>query len=433
MRPSIYFFFIVLLFGAFSFPQEKVIVINADCPIQPVCADYIQSGIEKAVEENAQCLIIQLNTPGGLLKSTRIIVTKILQSKIPVVVYVSPSGSQSASAGVFITLAANIAAMAPGTNIGAAHPVSLQGVQDSIMMEKATNDAAAFIRSISEKRNRNIEWAEDAVRKSISITETEALDLNVIDFIAKDLSDLLEKIDGKEIEVAGEIKTLNTKNAMIINLDMTFGQKILNILSDPNLTYILFMLGIYGLFFELYNPGSLFPGIIGGISLILAFYSMHTLPINFAGIALIILSVILFILEIKVVSHGALSIGGIISLFLGSIMLIDTESVLDAMEISMELIILMVVLTASFFLFAISYGIKAQKKKTVTGVEGLVGEIGETVTDLAPTGEIKVHGEFWKAESIAGEIKKGEKVEVVEVSNLKLNVKTAKQKDSEGN
>lgn len=423
MRLSFYIVSAIILFCAVCYSQGKVIVINADCAIQPACADYIQSGIEKATEENAECLIIKLNTPGGLLKSTRIIVTQILQSKIPVVVFVTPAGSQSASAGVFITLAANIAAMSPGTNIGAAHPVTLQGVQDSVMMEKATNDAAAFIRSISEKRNRNIEWAEDAVRKSLSITETEALKLNVIDFIAEDVPDLLKKIDGLEIEIGGETKTLATNDAVIFNLDMTFGQKILNILSDPNLTYILFMLGIYGLFFELYNPGSLFPGIIGGISIILAFYSMNTLPINFAGIALIILSIILFILEIKVVSHGALSIGGIISLFLGSIMLIDTDSVLEAMEISMELIIFMVVLTASFFLFAISFGIKAQKKKTVTGIEGLVGEIGKTVTHLKPEGEIKVHGEFWKAESITGEIKKGEDVEVVEVSNLKLKVK----------
>jgi len=421
-----YLFYIisaVIFFGNISLPQGKVIVINADCAIHPACADYIQSGIEKATEDSAECLIIMLNTPGGLLKSTRIIVTSILQSKVPIVVYVSPSGSQAASAGVFITLAANIAAMSPGTNIGAAHPVTLQGTQDSIMMEKATNDAAAFIRSITEKRNRNIEWSEDAVRKSLSITENEALKLNVIDIVATDITDLLEQIDGLIVEVDSHDRKLNTKNAAIINLDMTFGQKLLSIISDPNLAYILFMLGIYGLFFELYSPGAMFPGIIGGISIILAFYSMHTLPVNYAGLALIILSIILFILEIKIVSHGALSIGGVISLFLGSVMLIDTDSVLEAMEISMELIIFMVVLTASFFLFAISLGIKAQKKKAVTGIEGLIGEIGKTVTKLSPAGGIKVHGEFWDAESISGEIKEGTEVEVVEVFNLKLKVK----------
>ena len=414
---------LILLLIITCFPQGKVIVINADMAIHPPGADYINSGIEKAIEENAECLIIKLNTPGGLLKSTRVIVTQFLQSEIPIIVYVSPSGSQAASAGVFITMAAHIAVMAPGTNIGAAHPVTLQGTQDTVMMEKATNDAAAFIRTISEKRNRNIKWGEDAVRKSLSITETEALDLNVIDIIAKDINDLLEQIDGKEVETSKGVKALRTKNAEIIILEMTFAQKLLSVLSNPNIAYILLMLGIYGLFFELYNPGALFPGIIGGICLILAFYSMHTLPVNYAGLALIILSIILFLLEIKIVSHGALTIGGVISLFLGSMMLIDPESILEAMEISMELIIFIVVLTSAFFIFAITLGIKAQRKKPTTGTEGLIGEIGKTVTKLSPSGEITVHGEFWTAECLEGEIEEGADVEVVVVQNLKLKVK----------
>lgn len=418
-----YIIIAVVIFFIDIQPQGKVVVINADVPIQPASVDYIQSGIAKSIELNAECLIINLNTPGGLLKSTRVIVTKFLQSEIPIVVYVYPSGSQAASAGVFITMAAHIAAMAPGTNIGAAHPVSLQGGQDSVMMGKATNDAAAFIRTISEKRNRNIQWGEDAVRKSLSITETEALDLHVIDIIAKDVNDLLHQLDGRKIEIMDSIKTLHTKNAEVITLDMTFAQKILSILSDPNIAYILLMMGIYGLFFELYNPGAMFPGIIGGICLILAFYSMHTLPVNYAGLALILLSIILFVLEIKVVSHGALSIGGIISLFLGSMMLIDTESLLEAMEISMELIILIVVLTTLFFVFAISLGIKAQRRKPTTGPEGIIGERGRTITRLSPSGEISVHGEYWEAESLEGEIKKGESVEVIEIANLKLKVK----------
>ena len=418
-----YIIIAVVIFFIDIQPQGKVVVINADVPIQPASVDYIQSGIAKSIELNAECLIINLNTPGGLLKSTRVIVTKFLQSEIPIVVYVYPSGSQAASAGVFITMAAHIAAMAPGTNIGAAHPVSLQGGQDSVMMGKATNDAAAFIRTISEKRNRNIQWGEDAVRKSLSITETEALDLHVIDIIAKDVNDLLNQLDGRKIEIMDSIKTLHTKNAEVITLDMTFAQKILSILSDPNIAYILLMMGIYGLFFELYNPGAMFPGIIGGICLILAFYSMHTLPVNYAGLALILLSIILFVLEIKVVSHGALSIGGIISLFLGSMMLIDTESLLEAMEISMELIILIVVLTTLFFVFAISLGIKAQRRKPTTGPEGIIGERGRTITRLSPSGEISVHGEYWEAESLEGEIKKGESVEVIEIANLKLKVK----------
>lgn len=414
---------LVLLNFSANSQNKKVVVITADCAIHPACADYIHTGIEKAIEVNAECLIIKLNTPGGLLKSTRVIVTDLLESPIPVVVYVSPSGSQAASAGVFITMAGHIAVMAPGTNIGAAHPVSLQGVQDSIMMEKATNDAAAFIRTISEKRNRNIEWGEDAVRKSLSITETEALGLNVIDFIAKDLDELLTQIDSIEVELQSGKKILSTKDAEIITLEMTFAQKMLSILSDPNIAYILLMLGIYGLFFELYNPGAIFPGVIGGICLILAFYSMHTLPINYAGLALIIFAIILFVLEIKVTSYGILSVGGVISLALGSMMLIEEESVLEAMAISMELIILVVLLTAAFFLFAITLGIKAQKRKPTTGQEGIIGESGTAFTTLNPHGKVKVHGEIWIAEAEEDIIKKGESVLVTAITDLKLKVK----------
>jgi len=424
MRLIFHILTLAILFNFSANSQnKKVVVITADCAIHPACADYIHTGIEKAIEENAECLIIKLNTPGGLLKSTRVIVTDLLESPIPVVVYVSPSGSQAASAGVFITMAGHIAVMAPGTNIGAAHPVALQGIQDSIMMEKATNDAAAFIRTISEKRNRNIEWGEDAVRKSLSITETEALELNVIDFVAKDLNELLSQIDSKEVELQSGKKILNTKDAKIITLDMSFAQKILSILSDPNIAYILLMLGIYGLFFELYNPGAIVPGVIGGICLILAFYSMHTLPINYAGLALIIFAIILFVLEIKVISHGILSVGGVISLALGSMMLIEEESVLEAMAISMELIILVVVLTAAFFLFAISLGIKAQRRKPATGQEGIVGESGYAINKLNPNGRVKVHGEIWIAESEEGIIKKGDSVLVIAISGLKLKVK----------
>lgn len=402
---------------------KRVVVISVDGSINPSSAEYINSSIKLAREKNAECLIIKLNTPGGLLKSTRIIVTDILDSEIPVVVFVYPGGSQAASAGVFITLAGHIAAMAPGTNIGAAHPVSLQGEQDSIMNEKATNDAAAFIRTISEKRARNIQWAEDAVRKSLSITETEALKGKVIDIIAISVQDLLEKIHGKEISLSLGKKVLDTKNAEVINIEMNFKQKILGLLSDPNIAYILFMIGIYGIMFELYNPGSIFPGVIGGISLIIAFYSLHTLPVNYAGLALIIFAVILFIAEIKVVSHGLLSIGGVISLVLGSIMLIDTESTLEVIKISWQVILVTVILTAAFFIFAIGFGIKAQSRKPTTGIEGIIGEIGETISNLEPEGQIRVHGELWNAESLDGSISKGTKVKITQVSNLKLMVR----------
>ncbi|MCJ7553402.1 MAG: nodulation protein NfeD [Ignavibacteriaceae bacterium] len=423
MSKFIYIFAVLTLLNISSLGQpKKVVVINVDGAIQPACSDYIRSGIEKATRENAECLIIKLNTPGGLLKSTRVIVTDILQSKVPIIVYVAPSGSQAASAGVFVTIAAHIAAMAPGTNIGAAHPVTLQGTQDSIMMEKATNDAAAFIRTISEKRNRNIQWSEDAVRKSLSITENEALKLHVIDLIAKDVKDLLAKIDGKEVETSSGKVLLNTKNTEIIDLDMTISQILLNILSDPNLLYILFMLGIYGLFFELYNPGAIFPGVIGGICLILALYSMHTLPINYAGLALIVFALILFVLEIKIVSHGILSVGGVISLILGSIMLIDVDSFGRVFKISWEIITTVVVLTILFFFFAITLGIKAQRRKPTTGAEGMIGEIGVAISDLDPEGEVMVHGEIWNSESLVGKIKCGQTIKVEEISHLKLKV-----------
>ena len=402
---------------------KKAYVISVDASINPSTAEYISSGIERAAEENAECLIIKLNTPGGLLKSTRVIVTDILDSEIPVVVYVFPGGSQAASAGVFITLAGHIAAMAPGTNIGAAHPVTMQGEQDSIMNEKATNDAAAFIRTISEKRDRNIQWAEDAVRKSLSITETEALKEKVIDLIAVSVQDLLEKIDGKEIVLSSGTKVLDTKNAGIIEIGMNFRQKILNLVSDPNIAYILLMIGIYGIMFELYSPGTIFPGVIGGISLIVAFYSLHTLPVNYAGLALIIFAIILFIAEIKIVSHGLLTIGGIISLVLGSIMLIDMESTLEVFRISWQVILVFVILTAAFFIFAIGFAIKAQTRKPVTGIEGIIGEIGEAISDLAPEGQIMVHGEIWTAECQDGPVSKGTKVEVVQITNLKLMVR----------
>jgi len=402
---------------------KRVIVISVDGTINPSSAEYINSGIKRARENNAECLIIKLNTPGGLLKSTRIIVSDMLDSEIPVVVFVYPGGSQAASAGVFITLAAHIAAMAPGTNIGAAHPVTLQGEQDSIMNEKATNDAAAFIRTISEKRSRNIQWAEDAVRKSLSITETEALKARVIDTIAITVQDLLEKIHGKEISLSSGKKVLDTKNAEVIDTEMNFKQKILGLLSDPNIAYILFMIGIYGIMFELYNPGAIFPGVIGGISLIIALYSLHTLPVNYAGLALIIFAVILFIAEIKVVSHGLLTIGGVISLFFGSIMLINTESTLEVFKISWQVILVTVILTATFFIFAIGLGIKAQRRKPTTGIEGIIGEIGETISNLEPEGQIRIHGELWNAESLDGSISKGTKVKVTQVSNLKLMVR----------
>lgn len=409
----------------FLFPlitvAQTVISMKIDGTINPASADFIHGGIRKAVKEKAECIIIHLNTPGGLLKSTRVIVSDILESEIPVVVYVSPGGAHAGSAGVFITLAAHIAAMAPGTNIGAAHPVAMQQQMDSTMNEKATNDAAAFIRTIAEKRNRNIEWAERAVRKSFSYSETEALEDSVIDLVAKNEKELLEKINGKQIMVSDGAKTLNTATATVKEHEMNVWEKILDIISDPNIAYILFLLGLYGLLFELYNPGVILPGIVGVIALVLALYSMHALPINYAGVALIVFAIILFLLEIKIVSHGLLTIGGIISLLFGSMMLIKDSS-LDMVRISRTVIISATAISALFFVFVLGLGIKAQRRKGVTGIEGLIGVKGEAFTSLEPTGTVMVKGEIWNAESLTGKIGKGERIIVKQMKHLKLYV-----------
>jgi membrane-bound serine protease (ClpP class) len=401
---------------------QTVVSMKVDGTINPVTADFIHDGIEKAKNKKAECLIIHLNTPGGLLKSTRIIVSDILESPVPVIVYVSPAGAHAGSAGVFITLAAHIAAMAPGTNIGAAHPVSMQGSMDSTMSEKVTNDATAFIRSIAEKRNRNIEWAENAVRKSFSYPEFEALEDSAIDLIAKSEQDLLNQVDGKQVEINSGTVTLSTKGATIEKYEMSTLEKILNLLSDPNIAYILLLLGMYGVLFELYNPGAILPGIVGVIALILSFYSMHTLPINYAGLALIVFGIILFLLEIKIVSHGLLAIGGVISLLLGSMMLIKSGSALEFVKISRSVIISATAVSALFFLFVVGAGVKAQRRKPVTGVDGLIGDTGEVMVMLDPSGTVKVQGEIWNAESLAGVIGKGEKVRIKEMKNLKLYV-----------
>jgi membrane-bound serine protease (ClpP class) len=399
---------------------QKVISIEIDGTINPVAADYVHRSIEKANKENADCLIIKLNTPGGLLKSTRVIVSDLLDSPVPVVVYVSPNGAHAGSAGVFITMAAHVAAMAPGTNIGAAHPVSMQQQMDPVMNEKATNDATAFIRTIAQYRNRDTVWAEKAVRYSLSITASEALSQKVIDLVAGDMNQLLEQINGKEVMTPSGKKIISTHNAAIETVKMSWIEKLLNILVDPNIAYILLLLGIYGLLFELYSPGVIFPGVIGGICIILAFYSMHTLPVNYAALALIVFAVILFILEIKIISHGILAIGGTISLLLGSLMLIRNESSLEFARISRAVIYTVVAFTALFFFFLVTMGLRAQRKKPVTGTDAFEGAIGFAAESFDQTGTIMIMGELWQAESVAGKIEKGQKLKVTRRENLKL-------------
>jgi membrane-bound serine protease (ClpP class) len=415
---------VFLLCWATALPAQTVHVITVESSINPASAEFIHTSLKDAEAAGAEALVIRLDTPGGLLKSTRKIVTDLLTARIPVVVYVAPSGAQSASAGAFITLAASVAAMAPGTNIGAAHPVGAQGgITDSIANEKATNDAAAFIKSISEKRKRNVRWAEDAVRKSISITEQEALRDSVIDVIAESVPALLDSIHGRTVEVEGGTRTLSTKGAALVEKEMGFNHRILDILSDPNVAYIFLLLGIYGLLFELYNPGSIFPGVVGVIAIIIALYSLHTLPVNYAGVALIAFGILLFLLEIKIASYGLLTVGGAISLLLGSVMLINSESALEFVSISWSVIIPAVLFTVAFFVFAIGMGVKAQTRKPTTGAEGIVGEQGEALTDLNPEGRVRVHGEIWSAVSSEGRLKKGTRVTVTAVKDLTVTVK----------
>jgi len=414
--------YFLLLVPPWPLYAQKVLSLYLDATINPATADFIHRAIEKAKTDKATCLLIHLNTPGGLLKSTRVIVSDMLESEVPVIVYVSPGGAHAGSAGVFITMAAHIAAMAPGTNIGAAHPVSTQGQMDTIMSEKATNDAMAFIRSIAAKRERNIEWAAQAVRSSVSITEKEALENNVINFIAANEQELLNNIDGKTVTVSTGAVVLHTKNASVEVLEMGWGEKMLNILSDPNVAYILFLLGLYGLIFELYSPGAIFPGIIGGICIILALYTMHTLPVNYAGLALIVFGIILFLLEIKIVSHGLLAIGGVLSLLLGSMMLIRTNQAWSIASLSWSVIITAVGISSLFFLFVVGMGIKAQRAKPVTGLEAMIGEIGHAISELNPAGTVRMHGEIWRAISPAGLIPEGKKVIVTGFQNFTLQV-----------
>lgn len=414
---------LLIVLCAATLSSQSIHVLKINGSINPTTYDYLQHEINIAVQKNAQAVIIEMNTPGGLLEATRGIVTEFLNAEIPIIVFVAPQGSRAASAGVFITMAAHIAVMAPGTNIGAAHPVSTQGAMDSVMSGKVTNDAAAFIRSISEKRKRNVKWAEEAVRNSVSITETEALKEHVIDFIASNRSALLDSLNGRKVIIEKDTITLATAHARVEEREMNWRYKILNILSDPNISYILFLIGIYGLFFELYNPGSIFPGVAGAIAIILALYSMQTLPINYAGLALIIVGIILFLLEIKITSYGLLSIGGVIALFFGSIMLFQTDGSMEFVEVSLGVVIPLVIFTAIFFFFVIGAGVKAQRRKVTTGESAIVGSEGIAISNLNPTGKVRLEGEIWTAESISGKIEKNSKVVVTEIHGLLLKVK----------
>lgn len=414
--------------------SSSVIIGEIEGIISPITANYVERVIEKAEEKDAEAIVFLLDTPGGLMDAMREIVKVELNSTVPIIIYVYPSGASDASAGVFLTYAAHIAAMAPGTNLGAAHPVSISpklpgGTEDEkgkdpnqeIMMKKVTEDAAAYLRGIAKKRNRNQDWAEKVVRESVSATAEEALKLGIIDLIVPSIDELLEEIHGMEVKLPAKTKKMDTKNAERENIPMSSREEFLRLIFNPNIAYILFLVGIYGLIFEIRSPGAIIPGVLGALCIILAFYSFSALPINYAGIALIILGIVMFVMEVLTPTFGPLTIGGIVSMFIGSMMLINTDA--SFLQISRPLIFAAVGTTAAFFIFAIGATIKAMKRKPITGKEGLTGMTGKVVSDTSPTeGKVFIRGEYWNAVSDK-KIKKDSEIEVIEVNGLTLKVK----------
>jgi membrane-bound serine protease (ClpP class) len=396
-------------------------VITVSAAITPPIAEYIVQSIGEAARSGAEGLILRLDTPGGLDLAMRDIAKGILNAPIPVIVYVAPSGARAASAGVIITVAAHIAAMAPGTNIGAAHPVALGigGGMDKTMGRKVENDAVAYVRGIANKRARNEDWVEKAVRKSESITAEEALRLKVIDFVATDLNRLIEQIDGRKVTLAEGTKVIKTKGAVFNEKIMGTRQKVLAALSDPNIAYILLLIGLAGLYFEFSTPGVILPGVIGGISLILAFFAMQTLPVNYAGVALILFAIILFIAEIKVISHGILTVGGIVSLTIGSLMLFQSPD--PSLRVSWGVLIPAVSIASLFFIAVIAIAAKAQLRPRQGGQEGMEGEEGRAITDVFAEGKALIHGEHWNAISDVP-VTRGAKIRVIRVEHMKVKV-----------
>ncbi len=420
-------FALLALAAPASAAPQPVATIEIEGVISPVTLRLVGLAIDRAQAEHAQALIIQLDTPGGLERSMRAIVQRMMNAEVPVVVYVAPTGARAASAGVFITMAAHVAAMAPATNIGAASPVMVGGgTADKTMMKKIENDAAAFIRTVALERGRNADWAEKAVRDAVAITERDALKLKVIDLIADSVPDLLEKIDGRVIKLPKGPVTLATKGAPVRPIEVGFRDRFLNVITDPNVAYVLMMLGMIGLFFELSNPGVILPGVIGGISLILAFFAFQSLPINYAGLLLILFGIVLLIAEIKIVSHGVLAIGGMVSMALGSLMLFDAPEV--GFRVSWWIIGSTVAATTGIFLFVVAAGVRALGRPSSTGAEGLVGRIATVRERLGPEGQVMVSGEIWRAVAEGEPLEPGAQVRIVGVNGLTLKVAKAEAK-----
>ena len=421
----------VLLLLALSFSagvqaqSPRIDVITIKGTINPVLVDYVKRGIEQAEDNNAQALIIQLDTPGGLDSSMRDIVQLIVNAHVPVVVYVSPAGARAASAGVFITIAAHVAVMATNTAIGAAHPVSIgeegEETMSETMEEKVVNDAAALIRSLAQTHDRNIEWAEKAVRESVSATESEALELKVIDMIAPNLEMLVNQLDGHQVTLLNnQTVTIRTQGAIINDNPMKAVERFLYTIADPNIAYILMSIAMLGIMAEIFNPGLIFPGIVGGICLLMAFYSLGVLPVNYAGILFIVLAFGLFIGEVLTTSFGLFTAGGIVSLVIGSLILFQGAPPL--FRVDPWLIAVVTIILAGTMAFVLHRAIKAHRKQAATGREELIGKTAVVREALNPQGTVFFKGERWTAISESGEVKPGEEVIINRVDSLTLYV-----------
>jgi membrane-bound serine protease (ClpP class) len=398
--------------------EGRVLAVRLEGAVTPVMAEVLDHALDRSEHEGYVAMVVEIDTPGGLETSMREMVKRILAAEVPVITWVSPSGARAASAGVFITMAADVAAMAPGTNMGAATPINMQGPMDSTLARKAANDASAFARTIAAQRNRNAVWAERAVREAVSASETEAVELDIIDFVAGTREELLQKADGLTWRRGDETRTLAVAALPVDQAEPSFRQKVLGVLADPNIAYILLMMGFYGLLFELQNPGAILPGIVGGICIILAFLALSALPVNFAGIALILLGVVFFIAEIKVMSHGLLAAGGIVSVALGSLILFKGEGV----RLSWAVIAGGTVATAAFFLFIAGAALRARGRRVVTGAPGMIGMRAVVVAPLAPRGTVRVGDELWTAVAEVG-AEVGTEVEITGVEQLTLRVR----------
>ncbi|MGE4544967.1 MAG: nodulation protein NfeD [Pedobacter sp.] len=419
---------------AFGLTQDRPYIgaVRISGPINPVVAEFVTEQLVRVNRENAVAFLVELDTPGGLDTSMRQIIKGILGSDIPVVIYIAPSGARGASAGALITLAADFAVMAPGTNIGAAHPVSIGGgqkVPDDVMMNKVVEDAAAYARSLAARRGRNQDWAEKMVRDSVSISADEALKRGVIDLIAEDVPDLLQKLDGRKYFRADQEKVLICRDATVEIATMDWRQKILNAISDPNVAYMLLMLGMLGLFFEISQPGVVLPGAVGAIALLLALFAFQTLPVNYVGMLLILLALVLFVLEVKVTSYGMLTIGGMVSMTFGSLMLFEDSA--PFLQLSRAVIASTVLVTTGFCLLVLYFVVRTQRRKFVSGREGMAGLTGEALTEVHRSGQVFVRGEYWTAFSVEP-IAAGEVIEVVRLADdMRLEVRRSMVDDSE--